>query len=177
MRYKLDNIDRAIVALLQEDGRIPCVEIARRLEGVTERLVRGRIKRMTEEGIIRVAAIVNGASVGLSICADVWVEVEANLVMEVAQRLSELEEISYVACATGEQNISMQVYATDMTELYRFVTDVVGKINGVKRFTIRVIPIIVKDLDEWRIPSFALKRDKEVKKEEKKEDKRQIVRY
>jgi Lrp/AsnC family transcriptional regulator, regulator for asnA, asnC and gidA len=163
MRYKLDKIDRAIVSLLQEDGRMSCIEIARRLENVTERLVRGRIKRMTEEGIIQVSAFVNPAMVGYPVSADVWVEVEANLVMEVGNKLTELDQVSYVACATGDQNISMQINAMDMAELYRFVTDVVGKIVGVKRFTIRLIPIILKDLYEWAIPVSALTNGKEAK--------------
>ncbi len=163
MSYPIDPIDREIVTLLQEDGRMPCVEIARRMGNVTERVVRGRIKRLTEKGIVRVSAIINPERVGHAVIADVWIDVDADQIMEVGQKLTQLEQVSYVACSTGDQNISMQANAESLAELYRFVADVVGKIRGVKHTTIRIIPIILKDIHEWQIPSTAVSAGKEAR--------------
>lgn len=157
MPYKPDPIDRQIVLLLQENGRMPSIEIARRLGNVTERVVRGRIKRMEKEGIIQIKAIVEPARLGLPVTADIWVEVEADQVMEVARKLAQMEHVTYVACATGDLNISIQVSTRDNAELYHFVTDVVGKIPGVIRTTIRILPIILKDIYQWPIPEWITK--------------------
>lgn len=152
MSFRIDSIDARIVRLLQEDGRMACTEIVRRMGDVTERIVRHRIKRMTEEGVIRVSAIVSPAVLGYGITADVWVETEASSTTTLASELSKVERISYISYSTGEQNISLQIHASDMVELYHLVSEVIGRLPGVRRTTINVIPYKVKDIDQWQIP-------------------------
>lgn len=152
MSFRIDSIDARIVRLLQEDGRMACTEIVRRMGDVTERIVRHRIKRMTEEGVIRVSAIVSPAVLGYGITADVWVETEASSTTTLASELSKVERISYISYSTGEQNISLQIHASDMVELHHLVSEVIGRLPGVRRTTINVIPYKVKDIDQWQIP-------------------------
>ena len=53
----IEAIDRQIVELLMEDGRMPCAEIARRLGWVSERAVRYRLGRLLEREVVQVVAI------------------------------------------------------------------------------------------------------------------------
>ena len=153
MHHKLDKIDEAIVCLLQEDGRMPSAEIARRIgNGVTERVVRFRIKKMQQDGIIKISAILNPEAVGYPVAADVWIEVESGQVMEVAKKLASFEQVTYVACSTGDRDISCQVSARDNLELHHYVTDTIANVAGVKKANFVVIPVILKDIDDWRIP-------------------------
>jgi len=48
----MDEADRAIVAMLREDSRLPFTEIGKRLR-LTEGAVRHRVKALTEAGVIR----------------------------------------------------------------------------------------------------------------------------
>ena len=48
----IDHTDRAIIALLNEDGRMSSAEIARRLRDVPSRTVSYRIDSLIERGII-----------------------------------------------------------------------------------------------------------------------------
>ncbi len=153
--YKIDNIDLEIVSLLMEDGRIHAAEIARRVGNISERAVRYRIDRMIENNVIRVSAIVNPKGVGMNVVADVWLEVESDSILEVARKVAEFENVSYVACSIGETDVSIQVQAHDTTEVYRFVTEVVGKIPGVRKTTTSIVPLVMKDVYQWRIPSSA----------------------
>jgi Lrp/AsnC family transcriptional regulator for asnA, asnC and gidA len=146
MSLRLDSIDAQIVKLLHEDGRMAYAEIARRIGYVTERVVRHRIKRMLEEHVIRVSAVVNASAIGYSVTADVWVETDASATTELAAALTCMEQVSYLSYSTGDQNISMQVHATDLTELHQLVTEVIGKMPGVRRTTIIIIPVILKDV-------------------------------
>lgn len=100
--YKIDNIDWKIINLLMDDGRMHAAEIARQIGNISERAVRYRIDRMIEQGVMRVSAVVNPKSIGLSVVADVWLECEADSIMEVARHMAELENISYVACSIGK---------------------------------------------------------------------------
>ena len=154
--YEIDDVDLKIVNLLMEDGRMPASEIARVLGGVSERAVRYRIERMVEENLVRISAIVNPKMFGYSIIADVWLEVEAASILEVARKVTEFECVSYVACAIGESDVSIQVFARDNVEVYRFVTEVIGKIPGVRKTTTSIVPIVLKDVYQWHIPASAV---------------------
>jgi len=149
---EIDKIDANIVNLLQENGRMPASEIARRLESVSERAVRYRINRMIEDGIMSISAIASPQIFGLSTRADVLLEVEADKIVEVANKLIEFSNVTYVACAIGETDISIQIVAKDATDVYRFVTEVVSKVPGVRKTNTSIVPIVLKDVYQWRIP-------------------------
>jgi Lrp/AsnC family transcriptional regulator for asnA, asnC and gidA len=140
--YEIDTTDRKIVDLLMEDGRLPSAEIARRIGGISERSVRYRIERMVSQGIIHIGAIPNPRTLGFSVVADVSIEVEPGDVLQVARKLAEYECVSYVGCATGERDVSVQIVAHDNAELYTFVTEVLGNVPGVRKTTTSIIPIL-----------------------------------
>jgi Lrp/AsnC family transcriptional regulator, regulator for asnA, asnC and gidA len=150
---KVDSIDRAIVDLLMEDGRMPAAVIARRLgEEVSERAVRYRIDRLVKEGVITLSAIPNPHSLGFEVVADVFIEVEPSQIREVAEMLAQQERVTYVACSIGERDVSIQVVAHDLAEFYTYVTEVVGKLPGVRKTTSSIVPVILKDIHRWKIP-------------------------
>jgi Lrp/AsnC family transcriptional regulator for asnA, asnC and gidA len=151
--HKIDELDRKIVNLLMEDGRMQAAEIARRLEDVSERVVRYRVENLIEKNIIKVSAIVNPKMVGMHVVADAWLEVESDSIMAVAQKMAEYENVSYVACSIGETDVSIQMLAGDTAEVYRFVTEVIGKTPGVRKTTTSIVPLVIKDVFQWRIPS------------------------
>jgi Lrp/AsnC family transcriptional regulator for asnA, asnC and gidA len=156
---EIDNLDREIVNLLMDDGRLPCAKIARSL-GVSERVVRYRIGRMLRNRIIRVCAIANPKVLGFPVTADVFLEVEPGRIPEVARHMAQYECVTYVACSTGDRDISIQVVARDNAELYHFVAEVVGKVPGVRRTTTILVPVILKDVYDWRIPSLVPQEEK-----------------
>ena len=87
MPYSLDAIDREIVSLLLEDGRMSSAKIARRIRHVTERTVRYRLERLIRTEVIRASAIVNPQAVGFPVIADVFIDVAPGGLREVAAQL------------------------------------------------------------------------------------------
>jgi len=150
--YKIDNLDIKIVDLLMEDGRMACSEIARRIGGVTERAIRYRLERLVQNGIISITAVVSPKSLGYPVVADVLLEVEADSIREVAERMIEYPNVSYVAYSIGETDVSVQIIAKDAVEVYEFVTRVIGKTDGVRKTTTSIVPQVLKDVFQWRIP-------------------------
>jgi Lrp/AsnC family transcriptional regulator, regulator for asnA, asnC and gidA len=149
-----DEIDRKIVELLMADGRMAAAEIARCVGGgISERVVRYRINRMVEDKVIQICPIVNPQAFGLTTRADVVLEVESDAIMEVAHKLMEYECVTYAACSIGEMDVSIQVVGKDTAEIYRFVTEVVGKMPGVRKTTTSIVPLVLKDVYQWKIPS------------------------
>jgi len=150
--FEPDDFDWQIISLLNEDGRMPSAEIARILGEVSPRTVTNRINALTENGIINVRAVVNPEKVGYGVMADVFVEVEPSQVREVAELAAQFPESSYVACSTGECDVSISLRVRSIEELFEFVTEKLGKIPGVRRTQSFLLPVKIKDLDTWLPP-------------------------
>jgi Lrp/AsnC family transcriptional regulator for asnA, asnC and gidA len=150
--YKPDNIDWKIIAFLNENGRMPSAEIARKLGNVSARTVTNRISALTENGVIDIRAVVNPEKVGYGVLADVFLEVEPGRVREVAHRAAEFPQSSYVACATGESDVSISLRVRSIEELFDFITEKLGRIPGVRRTQSYLLPLKIKDLDTWMPP-------------------------
>jgi Lrp/AsnC family transcriptional regulator for asnA, asnC and gidA len=150
--YNFDKIGIKIVNLLLEDGRMPASEISRRIGDISERAVRYRIDRMVNEGVVQISAVARPQAFGLTTIADVWLEVESDRILEVAKKMSEFDNVSYVACGIGESDVSIQIVAKDTAEIYQFITEVVRKVSGVRKTTTSIVPLIIKDVYQWRVP-------------------------
>ena len=79
-------------------------------------------------------------------------EVESDAIMEVAHKAMTYDCVSYVACSIGEMDVSIQLVAKDTAEIYRFVTEVIRKMPGVRRTTTSIVPIVLKDVYQWHVP-------------------------
>ncbi len=150
--YEFDRTDIKIVNLLLEDGRMSASEMSRRMGDISERSIRYRIDRMIDDGVIQISAVVSPEALGFNIKADVWLEVESDLILDVAKKLVVFENVTYVACGIGQNDISIQVVAKDTAEIYHFVTEIVRKVPGVRKTTTSIVPIILKDVYQWRVP-------------------------
>lgn len=157
---KIDAVDKKISDLLIEDGRMSCATIARRIGGITERAVRYRIDRLIKNNIIAVHGNVNAQALGLDVCADVFIEVEPDKIEEISMKISASEMVSYLAYSTGETDISIQVFARNNTDLFKFVSEQIGKIPGVRKTHISFVPIKIKDDHVWPIPSSRIQNGK-----------------
>ena len=155
--FRIDEIDEQIIDLLLVDGRMSCSEISAAIGHITERSVRYRLTRLLDNQIIQISAILSPSAIGFNVIADVFIQVDPGHVREIAQLLVEREEVSYVACSTGEVDISIQIVANSNESVFDFVTNVIGKIPGVRKTTTSVVPIILKDVYRWRVPNAVIK--------------------
>jgi len=152
--YKPDHTDSEIIALLNEDGRMPSAEIARRMGSVSARTITNRIDVLIRESIINIRAIVNPDMIGYGVLADVFIETEPGRLREVADRVAEFPQISYVACATGDTDVIISVRARSIEELYDFVIEVLGKIPGVRQTQTFLLPLKIKNIATWMPPDL-----------------------
>jgi len=111
MHIKIDEVDRAILDCLQEDARMQCSDISRRLGNMTARAIRNRLDRLISEGFIAVSAGAVAYRLGYPISADIYMGVEPGKIQEVPRRLTELDEVFYVALTTGDTDISTSLFA------------------------------------------------------------------
>lgn len=153
MAFELDTIDRRIVSFLEKDGRMPAAEMARHMKGVSERSVRYRIDRLRRSGVLRIAAILNPQALGYATIGDVVIDVAPGSLQDVAARLMEIDQVSYVAGTVGDGDLSVQVYARDTEDLVRLTDESIGNIPGVARVRTVIVPWKLKQEYDWRVPA------------------------
>lgn len=150
--FKPDNTDWKIIELLNEDGRMSNTEIARRMGDISARTISNRINILIKKNVINIRAFVNPDAVGYGVMADVYIQVEPGRVREVAGQVAEFPQTSYVACATGESDVSISLRLRSIAELFDFVDEKLGKIPGVRRTQSYILPLKMKDIDTWMPP-------------------------
>ena len=126
----LDDLDRAILACLQKDGRMSFTEIADQLN-VSVGTARTRLNRLIEEGIISIVGRVDPEKVGFRAYAHIAVYIRpATLKERVAQQICGMPEVSFLASTSGEYDLEVDVMCPDNNHLVQFVNDI-STIDGV----------------------------------------------
>jgi Lrp/AsnC family transcriptional regulator for asnA, asnC and gidA len=129
---ELDEVDRGIIAALQADGRRPYARLGAEL-GVSESVVRYRVARLEQQGILQIVGIANPLRIGFDLMALVGVQAEAGRIREVSERLAELPEASYVAVTAGRFDCIVEVICRDSAHFGELLTDRVNALDGVVR--------------------------------------------
>ena len=127
----LDDLDRAILRELEEDGRRAFRQIARDL-GSSEATVRARVKRMQDLDILRIVAFADPERLGDAQLALVMLRVEPAHHKDVVAALVELPEVSYVSSLLGRADICAEVRSASNVELWEFLNTKVSSIPGVR---------------------------------------------
>ena len=88
----LDDLDQELIKVLSKDARVSNRKIAADL-GVTEGTVRGRVKRLQQEGMIAFTAITSFGLANSAKMAIIGVQAEVDQVREVADKIAEMASI------------------------------------------------------------------------------------
>ena len=128
----MDKLDFKIVNMLKKNGRLSNANVARVLN-VSEGTIRRRLKKMTNENIIRIFAVPNPESIGLHSEALIGIQVDPDKMEIIANKVSELDQATWVAHTTGTFDIFLWAAVESTEELGKFIRSSVGTIPGVRR--------------------------------------------
>lgn len=141
---KLDRVDRSMVSLLQKDGRIPIVTIAKEL-GISETTARSRLKRLINEEVIKVVAISNPIRLGFEIIGNIKLSIDLKKKDAILQALKNIEALNYVALTTGGNDIDIEFIAGSLSEFKTLIFERISQIHGVNSAETSLIVEIIKD--------------------------------
>jgi Lrp/AsnC family transcriptional regulator, regulator for asnA, asnC and gidA len=127
---KLDALDEAIVAVLQEDGRRSYGEIGDAV-GLSEAATRQRINRLRDSGAMRIVAVTDPVALGRGVVATIGLRVSGDTRVAAAQ-LAAVETIEYVVVTAGSFDLIVEVVCTDEAELLAVINDQIRAIDGVR---------------------------------------------
>ncbi|HYV16893.1 MAG TPA: Lrp/AsnC family transcriptional regulator [Conexibacter sp.] len=125
---RLDELDRAIVEALQEDGRASFRTIARRLS-VAEGTIRNRYERLVSTAVLDVVGVTNPLVLGFQAMAMIGVKTDGRA-RAVAEAAAELAEVDYAVVVAGRFDLLLEVVCRDHDHLLE-VIERLGALEGV----------------------------------------------
>lgn len=127
----LDQTEKPLIRLLQDDGRMPTAEIARRL-GISEPTVRKKLGQLIQEGRVKVRATADPANLGYEASAFIGVDVERNAIIRVATVLEQYPFVDGVAVTSGPYDLIIKACFETLDDLYNFLLIELAAVEGIK---------------------------------------------
>jgi Lrp/AsnC family transcriptional regulator for asnA, asnC and gidA len=144
MTYSLDRLDKEILEILQEDGRISYSKIAQMLN-MSESTIHMRIKRLRELGILRgFYADIDMEKIGLKVLAFVQLKADPKKYEQVLNVLKEMKEVAEIYDVTGEYYALVKVVVPSNEDLAK-VLDAIGKLDGVTDTYTMIVLRVIKE--------------------------------
>jgi Lrp/AsnC family transcriptional regulator, regulator for asnA, asnC and gidA len=128
---ELDETDLKIIEELKKDGRVAFAQIAEQL-GVSPGMVRQRYNRLIDQGFLKIVAITNPVRMGFRTMAMIGIRAEGSKLLDVAEKVSQLDEVIYMIISSGRFDIFAEVVCRDHEDLLRFITEKLSRIDGVR---------------------------------------------
>lgn len=125
----LDDVSKAIIEQLQQDGRRSYAAIGK-VVGLSEAAVRQRVQRLIEGGVMQVVAVTDPLELGFARQAMVGIRVQGPL-DPVADALAALEEVDYVVITAGQYDVLAEVVCVSDDHLLELISDKIRRIEGV----------------------------------------------
>jgi Lrp/AsnC family transcriptional regulator, leucine-responsive regulatory protein len=153
MRDTFDDIDRKLIALLQENDRLSLADLSA-ATGSASSTINDRIKRLVRNGVITgFHARLSSEALGLELLAFVLVgwsdpKVEPNFIEKIQQSADVLESHHI----TGAWNYLLKVRVRTTRDLEAFLANTVKAIEGVQRTDTMIVLSSAKETWAMRVP-------------------------
>lgn len=144
---KLDEIDKKILDILQDDSRITNVQLATTV-GISPPAMLERVKRLESNGVIRkYVALVDPEMIGKGTFAFVSVSLavhQMNSIDAFTKHIKKVEEVLECYHVAGEEDFILKVAVENIQQYEKFLLEKLTKIKGVSRINAMFILSAVK---------------------------------
>jgi Lrp/AsnC family leucine-responsive transcriptional regulator len=150
----LDEIDRKLLALLQDDDRVPVVELGKAI-GVAPSTLNDRIRRLTKQGIITgFHAELAPERIGLDLLAFVYVGwSDPNTESLFLEKIAVTPQVLECHHVTGAWNYLLKVRLPTTRDLEAFLAGVLKQVPGLQRTETIIVLSSPKDTRRLEVPS------------------------
>jgi Lrp/AsnC family transcriptional regulator for asnA, asnC and gidA len=127
----LDDVSKAIIEQLQQDGRRSYAAIGK-VVGLSEAAVRQRVQRLIDGGVMQIVAVTDPLQLGFARQAMVGVTVNG-AIEPAAEAIAELDEVDYVVVTAGSFDLLVEVVAESDERLLEIISGRIRAIPSVVR--------------------------------------------
>lgn len=147
MNLNVDNIDYEIIKILNQNGRTPNTEIAKKLN-LSETAIRKRIKKMLEDEIIQIVAAVNQEKLGYVFRGNICIRTDIKKIDSVKNELQKIDQIMYIAQLTGAFDFDIEFSAKSQDELQTLIEHI-NKIDGIIKTRVSIRLKLLRNRNDW----------------------------
>ena len=127
----MDKIDQKILSELSKDSSISIPKLSEKIN-VNSSVVYSRIKRLVKKKLIeRFTIEVNNKELGYGVKSLTGINMDSKKRDNIIQELFKISGVREVSEVTGRFDILVTMYAENLNEMYRIVSDNIGKIDGI----------------------------------------------
>jgi Lrp/AsnC family transcriptional regulator for asnA, asnC and gidA len=130
--YHIDAIDAEIIAALDDDVRSTYTSLAEKIN-VDQVTIKRRLKKLTENGVIRLGVLVDYSKIGPSLHVLFAFNIDSNDMDSVLQEVGKLRQISWVTSVTGRFDSIALARFSSYDELGEFIHNDLQPIKGLLR--------------------------------------------
>jgi Lrp/AsnC family leucine-responsive transcriptional regulator len=151
----LDEKDERILEMLQQDGRVTNVELARAVE-LTPSATLERVRKLEEKGLIRgYAAQLDPQALNLGLLAFIFVRADERedilgQTKTTAEELAALPSVQELHHLAGEDCFLVKVRARNTEDLYRILKEEFGRFKSIRSTRTTIVLKTVKET--WQLP-------------------------
>src|SRR4051795_4767518 len=128
-RAALDEVSKAIIEELQQDGRRSYAAIGK-VVGLSEAAVRQRVQRLVESGVMQVVAVTDPMELGFARQAMIGIRTTGSL-ERIADAVAALEEVDYVVITAGSYDLLVEVVCESDEALLEVLSSKIRTIENV----------------------------------------------
>jgi DNA-binding Lrp family transcriptional regulator len=129
----LDEVDRKIIDLLQQNSRMSNAEIARRVH-LSRVAVRERIQQLSDSQVIQeFGVVINANALGYNVSAFFDIEVLPDKLINAAKELAKQQEVVVVYQMTGPSSLHVHAFLKDSQHMAVFMKENIFSIPGVQK--------------------------------------------
>ena len=143
--HKLDDIDRKIIRLLQEDSRKSFNKIAVSL-GIAVGTAYNRVKNLEDKGILEAYTILlDSAKLGYGLTALILIEADGRFLPEVEKELAKLDEVICIYDITGDFDMAVIARFKSRDMLDKFIKGILRTSHVIRTVTNVALNVIKED--------------------------------
>lgn len=139
---RLDEIDRQLLCLLQENSRLTSAELARQVN-LSPPGLQKRLKKLEESGIIEgYVTLINREALGLDLLCFAQVSLahhQPECVGQFCDRVKNLPEILECHHLSGEFDYLLKVVVADHQHLEKFLSEKITRIPGIDKIRTSIV--------------------------------------
>jgi Lrp/AsnC family transcriptional regulator for asnA, asnC and gidA len=144
MTVNIDEVDKAILKMLQEDARIPFRKIAEKA-GVSEATIFIRVKKLQKNKVIKkFTALVSPELLGKNLTAFILINTSPKMLQLVLNTLKTMEEINEIYDVTGTYYVIAKIITEDREKL-AIIIDKIGLIEGIIKTETAIVLRCIKE--------------------------------
>jgi Lrp/AsnC family transcriptional regulator for asnA, asnC and gidA len=128
-RVVLDDVSKAIIEQLQQDGRRSYAAIGK-VVGLSEAAVRQRVQRLVDGGVMQVVAVTDPLELGFARQAMIGIRASGPL-EPLADAVAALDEVDYVVITAGSYDLLVEVVCESDEELLSVLSTKIRTLENV----------------------------------------------